>query len=94
MTDTTKIINCPACGIEMTKIFIPELGINLDICANNCGGIFFDSKEFQQCTKSDKNIPEIKRLLLDKNFMPVDETKTRICPVCKTPMVKTKTFKI
>ncbi len=94
MADTTEILTCPACGTEMKKIFIPSKGINVDICVNNCGGIFFDNKEFQQCSSSTGEITEIKDLLEDKNFMPVDESKTRICPACNTPMVKTKTFGI
>ncbi len=94
MSDTIEILTCPACGAEMKKIFIPSKGINVDICTDNCGGIFFDNKEFQQCSSSQEEIPEIKELLEDKNFMPVDESKTRICPTCKTPMAKTKTFGI
>lgn len=92
MSDTSEFINCPACGQEMEKIFIADIGINIDICANNCGGIFFDNKELQQCKASDNSLKEIKKIIENKNFMPVDETKTRICPVCNKPMVKTKTF--
>ncbi len=92
MTDTHQNIICPACGQEMEKIFLADNGINIDICANNCGGIFFDNQELQQCGTSDNSAAEIKKIIENKNFMPVDETKTRICPACKTPMVKTKTF--
>ena len=42
MADSTEILTCPACGEEMTKVFITDKGINLDVCSNNCGGIFFD----------------------------------------------------
>ena len=83
MSDTIEILTCPACGAEMKKIFIPSKGINVDICTDNCGGIFFDNKEFQQCSSSQEEIPEIKELLEDKNFMPVDESKTRIIPEIK-----------
>ncbi len=94
MADSTEILTCPACGEEMTKVFITDKGINLDVCSNNCGGIFFDSREFQQCTSSINEVWELKQLIEGKNFMPVDESKTRICPACKTPMVKTKSFGI
>lgn len=94
MTDTDKTLSCPACGCEMTKIFINEKGINVDVCSNNCGGIFFDCKELQQCSYGNEGILEIKQQKRDKNFMPVDESQTRICPSCGTPMVKTKSFGI
>ena len=94
MTDSIKALKCPACLEEMTKVFITDKGINIDICANNCGGIFFNCREFQECTKSDNDIYELKLLLENKNFMPVDEDQTRICPACGTPMVKTKSFGI
>lgn len=92
MADSIDTLKCPACGEEMTKVFIADKGINIDVCANNCGGIFFDSREFQQCSSSNNEIWEIKQLLENKNFMPVDESQTRICPACNTPMVKTKSF--
>ncbi len=94
MTDSIKTLKCPACSEEMTKIFITDKGINLDVCANNCGGIFFDCREFQQCTNSENEIYELKQILENKNFMPVDETQIRICPACNTPMVKTRSFGI
>lgn len=92
MGDTTKTIICPACGSEMKKIFIADKGINIDICVNNCGGIFFDNQELQECSSPDTDLSEITQILQDKNFMPVDETKTRLCPACNTPMAKTKPF--
>lgn len=94
MTDSTDVLTCPACGEKMTKIFIADKGLNLDVCSNNCGGIFFDCREFQQCTSSVNDVWELKQLLEGKNFMPVDESQTRICPACNTSMVKTKSFGI
>ena len=46
--DTIDIIKCPACGKEMEKVFIPSEGINIDICTDGCGGIFFDNREFDK----------------------------------------------
>ena len=90
MADTEEIIKCPACGTEMKKVFIADKGINVDICENGCGGIFFDNKEIQEFSGVNDDISEIKKVLAGKNFMPVDENKTRICPVCGIPMIKTK----
>lgn len=94
MADTEETIKCPACGSEMTKIFIADKGINIDVCSNGCGGIFFDNKEIQEFSGVNDNISEIKQALAGKNFMPVDENQTRICPACGTPMTKTKALGI
>ena len=48
MTDTKNQINCPACGKEMKKIYLPNEKINIDICLDGCGGIFFDNREFDK----------------------------------------------
>lgn len=94
MTDSLDIIKCPACGCEMQKVFIPEKAINIDICTNGCGGIFFDNTEIQEFSGENENLSEIKKLFESKNYMPVDETKTRICPACNTPMAKTNALGI
>ena len=44
MADTYQSIRCPACGNVMKKVFIPSVGVNIDICADGCGGIYFDAK--------------------------------------------------
>ncbi len=94
MGDTIKQIICPACGTEMQKVFIPEKGINLDICVNGCGGIYLDNKEIQEFSGENENLEEIKSVLANKNFMPVDTKQTRVCPICKIPMTKTFAFGI
>ena len=88
MADTTKIINCPACGKEMTKIFMSKEGINIDICLNGCGGILFDNRELKKFDEYSENIDELKQAIQDKTFEQTDENKVRICPVCNTNMVK------
>lgn len=92
MADTQNNLTCPACGAEMTKLFIANKAINIDICADGCGGIYFDNQEIQEFSGENDDLSEIKKLLEGKNFMPVDETQTRICPACKTPMAKTNAF--
>lgn len=88
MADTKQIINCPACGCAMTKIFIPEENINIDICLDGCGGIYFDNRELNKFDERHENIDIILEQIKGKEFKPVDTTQKRICPVCKTPMVK------
>ena len=89
MADTYKSIKCPACDAVMKKIFIPSAGINIDICSESCGGLFFDNQELQQFNKASDDISEIKKVLEGKSFIAIDENKTRICPACGKPMVKT-----
>lgn len=89
MADTYKTIECPACGKAMKKIFIPSVGVNVDICSESCGGLFFDNQELQKFNKISDDVSEIKKALEGKSFISVDENQTRICPCCGKPMVKT-----
>ena len=88
MNDTLETINCPACGKSMQKVFIPNTGFNLDICTEGCGGIFFDNRELKYFDEAHENVDEISNILKDKTFEKVDESQTRICPVCGNKMVK------
>ncbi len=88
MADNVKTINCPACGKEMVKIFMPEQNINLDVCVNGCGGIYFDNREFQQFDEKHENIDALVEAVKGKIFTLVDDSQTRMCPVCGAKMVK------
>lgn len=94
MTDTLKNINCPACGCEMTKVFIADKAINVDVCSNGCGGIYFDNQEIQEFNEENADLSEITDLVRGKNFPPADNSKVRICPSCGTKMAKTFVFGI
>jgi len=88
MSDNIQKIKCPACQMEMEKIFIPSTGINIDICINGCGGIYFDNREFKHFDEVNENIQEIIDATKDKEFIKVDENVVRQCPICGTNMVK------
>lgn len=88
MDDTTEVINCPACGKEMTKIFMASKGVNIDICLEGCGGIFFDNRELKKFDEYTENIDELKAAIQNKTFEKTDESEIRFCPVCHTKMVK------
>ena len=88
MADTKKIIHCPACNSEMEKVFIESAGINIDVCANGCGGMLFDNRELEKFDEKHENADKILEITKDKDFITVDQTKPRICPVCNAPMVK------
>lgn len=88
MADNLNDINCPACGKKMVKVFMPEQGVNLDVCADGCGGIYFDNREFSKFDKPNENISPLLELLKDKQFQSVDTSLIRICPTCGANMVK------
>ena len=88
MADTKHTIKCPACDKEMTKIYMKEQGINVDICLDGCGGILFNNRELEKCDEEHENAEEIFEAIKGKTFEPVNEHEVRICTVCDTPMVK------
>ena len=59
MADSLNILTCPACGKVMEKVFIPSQEINIDICTNGCGGIFFDNREFDKFDERNEDVSDI-----------------------------------
>ncbi len=88
MADNRMELKCPACQHDMIKVFIPETGFNVDVCANGCGGIYFDNREFKHFDEPYENIDDISKALDNKNFIAVNENLPRYCPVCGAKMVK------
>ena len=88
MVDTFRTIKCPACQKEMVKVFVPSEGVNVDICLNGCGGIYFDNREFKYFDEEHENIDEILNAIEGKTFEKVNENLPRTCPVCGARMVK------
>ena len=86
--DTLEEMKCPACGKVMEKVFIKSEGINIDICTDGCGGIFFDNREFEAFNEQHEDITFIESKLEGKTFQPVNEDEVRICPACGGQMVK------
>lgn len=79
---------CPACGEKMVKIYMPEQKVNLDVCLNGCGGIYFDNREFEKFDENNEDITPLLNAYEGKVFKKTDESLQRICPVCKSRMVK------
>lgn len=88
MTDNLKKIKCPACGEEMVKIYMPQQGVNLDVCINGCGGIYFDSREFAKFDEESEDISPLIKVFENKFFKKIDDSLKRYCPVCGMDMVK------
>lgn len=88
MVDTIELIECPACGKMMHKVFMEDEGLSLDVCLDGCGGIFFNNRELKKFDERHENIDELKNMYEGKTFNPVDENITRKCSVCGNNMVK------
>lgn len=88
MADNFKELRCPACQKVMTKVFVPSEGVNVDICLDGCGGIYFDNREFKYFDEQHENIDEIIAAIEGKEFAKVDESLPRTCPVCGARMAK------
>jgi len=88
MVDNKQVLICPACGKVMEKVYMPEQGVNIDVCLNGCGGIYFDNREFEKFDEPHENIDNLVLALEGKTFEKADEAQTRVCPVCGAKMVK------
>ena len=88
MADNLDIINCPACHNAMTKVHFPDLGINIDVCTEGCGGIYFDNRELEKFDEAQEDITPILESIKGKKFEEVDASEPRMCPVCGTKMVR------
>lgn len=88
MKDTNQILKCPACQKDMVKIFVPQKGVNIDICLNGCGGMWFDNRELSYFDEQDEKIDEILESITNKTFDSVEQNKKRSCPACGANLVK------
>lgn len=88
MADNFNTIKCPACNKEMKKVFIPTVGINVDVCCDGCGGIYFDNREYKNLDEQHEDASVIFNELANKELIKVDESIKRTCPNCGATMVK------
>jgi len=86
--DNTKELNCPACGGKMRKIFMDKAGINLDVCLDGCGGIFFDNQEIRSFDEKKEDVEALTKALESNSFSQTDQTADRKCPLCGVVMHK------
>ncbi len=88
MVENFADLKCPACQKNMVKVFVPTAGVNVDICLDGCGGIYFDGREFDAVNEEHEDIDTILEALKGKTFEKVDESLPRTCPVCGSIMHK------
>lgn len=91
MSDNFQEIKCPACQKVMKKVFVPKEGVNVDICIDGCGGMFFDNRELKYFDETSEGIDEILTAIEGKTFEKVNQENFRSCPACGARMVKNYT---
>lgn len=88
MADNYEFIKCPACGKIMKKVFLENQGFIVDICLDGCGGIWLDTRELKKIDEKSEDITPISEAKKGREFIKVDTTMDRDCPICHKPMVK------
>lgn len=102
MADNLEVINCPACGNSMAKVYIKSANIHIDVCLEGCGGIFFDNREFEKFDEAHEDFDEILTFYDEdeRKFHQIDDNQVRTCSACGSVMCKIgngtpdKSFKI
>jgi Zn-finger nucleic acid-binding protein len=84
---------CPTCNGNLSQVSIEE--IQLDVCKEGCGGIWFDNFELKKMDEphefTDENLLE----LLAENFrIEHDQSKKRNCPKCQDVVMMRNFFSI
>jgi Zn-finger nucleic acid-binding protein len=76
-------MECPACTNELAKKSVAN--IELDVCDNGCGGIWFDQFEFKKFDeKSEPDAESILHLTVKAKAPPQERLA---CPKCKPQMM-------
>ena len=81
---------CPACGHTLTSRTVADTTV--DVCADGCGGIWFDNFELQRL--DDANHPQTEALLaIPRNeALQVDLQMKRNCPHCHDQPMRRRFF--
>lgn len=88
MADNFETVFCPACGAEMKKCLDIDKNINIDICIDGCGSLYFDNREFEKYDEPHENADEILKLLEGKHYTMLEDEGTRKCAACQYTMIK------
>jgi Zn-finger nucleic acid-binding protein len=84
---------CPTCNGSLSNITIE--GIELDVCKDGCGGIWFDRFELHKMDEphefTDENLVD---LLAAESKVDPDKTKRLNCPKCKDVVMMRNFFTV
>ncbi|HQH26510.1 MAG TPA: zf-TFIIB domain-containing protein, partial [Oligoflexia bacterium] len=73
-------MNCPACSSKLTPQNAGNL--ELDVCTESCGGIWFDAGELEKLDHADENAADSLLRPLTNQKVPLDRARGRQCPKC------------
>ena len=79
---------CPACGKEMRTLYVPDADINVDVCINGCGGVYFSKKEIWNFDNIKNSVDTILSQIKRRHLTEENENSARKCPSCGAKMVK------
>ena len=86
-------MKCPTCDVELEQVSIEE--IQLDVCKNGCGGVWFDPFELKKMDEphefTDENLIDI---LAIKSLVDYDQTQKRKCPKCMDTIMMKHFFSV
>ena len=73
-------MKCPACDNSLSNLMVSD--VELNICQNGCGGIWFDQFEFRKFDEPHEHAEEILGLQINRTCQPVHLEK-RHCARCE-----------
>jgi len=83
-------MQCPTCNQSLTSVKAGN--IQLDVCKEHCGGIWFDAGELEQFDEARENAPaEILKVVRNSNVV-IDRNKKRRCPKCSDKQLEQRFF--
>ena len=74
-------MNCPACNHPLSERTAES--ITVDICADGCGGIWFDNYELEKVDNATESAGEALLEFQRDESVSVDHTARRKCPKCE-----------
>lgn len=78
-------MNCPVCSNALSKKVVS--GVELEICNNGCGGIWFDQFEFKKFDEPIEPDAETELNIKINTQAKPDKTKRYNCPKCKSSIM-------
>lgn len=85
-------MQCPRCSNELTVINVE--GIDVDICENGCGGVWFDAFEFKKFDEPSEPAGEELLNVLQNPNIRVDQSQRIKCPKCDNIVMMRHFFSI
>ena len=85
-------MNCPACENELQEISVG--GVEVDVCRDGCGGIWFDNYELEKFDETHESAGEGLLDIERDDSVIVDHTKRLKCPACDNVVMMRHFFSV